>query len=80
MVCLWIWGKFRDPDPPTLDKGILKAGGNFEIIDKRDVLGIISIHFADLLISGVSDFTDYISWVMKDKFEAGRYGGTNQLI
>ena len=51
--------KFRDPNPPNLDKGILKINENFEAIDKRKVLGIISIHVDDLLISGSIDFNDY---------------------
>ena len=57
-------GGFRDPNPSNLDKGISKVSANFETRDKREVLGIISIHVDDLLISGSSDFTDYISWEM----------------
>ena len=53
-------GEFRDPNRTNLDKGILRANGNFETGEKRKVLGIISIHVDDLLTSGSSEFIDYI--------------------
>ena len=56
--------KFRDPNNTHLEKGILKAHGNFETGWKRNVSRIISIHVGGLFISGGSDFVEYISWKM----------------
>ena len=68
------------PNPSNLDKCILKANVNFETIDKRGVLRLISIHVDDLLISGSSDFTDYISWGVNENPSCVAMGGIDQLI
>ena len=60
-----IGGGVRDPDHADLDNGISKVIENFETGDKRNVLGIIAIHVADLLISGSSEFAEYISREMR---------------
>ena len=44
--------KFRDPNSPNIDKGILKVSGNFETIAQRNALCIIAIRVDDLLIPG----------------------------
>ena len=54
--------KSRAPDQTNQDKGILKVNENLETGDERKVLGIISIRVDDLLISGSSEFSEYISW------------------
>ena len=73
-------GKYRDSNPPNLDKCILKENDNFDPIDKRKGLRILSIHVADLLISGSSDFIDYIACGMKENLSWVDMGGINQLI
>ena len=56
-------GRFRDPDQTNMDKGILNVSENFETDEKRTAFGaIIDIQVDDLLISGSSELTDYISW------------------
>ena len=70
--------KFREANPPNLDKCISKANENIETRDKRKVLGTISIHVGDLLISGGRDFIDYISWGMGETFDVGRYRGKKE--
>ena len=57
--------KFREANPPNLDKCISKANENIETRDKRKVLGTISIHVGDLLISMGCGFNDYIHRKMK---------------
>ena len=66
---------FRGTNTTNLDRGILKVSENFETGDKREVLGSLFIHVGDLLISGGSEFAEYISWEPKAKFEADSYGG-----
>ena len=70
-VRLWIWG-VRDPNSPILDKGILKANGNFETREQRNALRIISIRVDDLLISGIDVYRVYFKR-MKGKFEVDGY-------
>ena len=66
-VRLWIWwGISCPPIRQIWPSAFLKGNGDVETIDKRIVLGIIAIQVDDLLISGGSDFTDYISWEIKE--------------
>ena len=55
--------KFRDPNLPHPDIGILKVNDNFETDDKREVLGIIAIRVSDLMISGSDLSIVYISTI-----------------
>ena len=52
--------------------------GTLRLAIKGKFLGSIAIHVGDLLISGSSGFTDYMSWGMEEIFDAGIYGGNRQ--
>ena len=78
-------GEFRDPNSANLDKGILKANGNFETIDKSKVMGAIAIRVEDLLISGNDVVIEYISkrmkenpmWIDMEKIKSDLFGNGN---
>ena len=64
-------GGYLYPDQENPDNGgALKVNGNSETGDGRTVLGIVSIQVADLLISGISGFIEYIYWGMKLPFRS----------
>ena len=58
-------GTFRDPNQTNMGNGILKVNANFVTGGERTVLRIISIHVDDLLISGSSEFPEYVSLMAK---------------
>ena len=65
---------FRDQNTPNLDKGILKVNEGFWTSEQRDVIGTISIHVGDLLISGSGMFIEQITKKKEGKFELDSYG------
>ena len=71
---------FRDPNPPDLDKGILKENEYFETIEQRDIMGVVSIHVDDLLIAGRGICINYISKTLKAKSRRIAMGKTNRPI
>ena len=66
---------FSDRNNTNLDKGIWKAGEDFDTSEQRNVIGIIAIHLGDLLIAGSDMSIWYISQKMKETFGADRYWG-----
>ena len=67
-------GEISDPNQTNVDNGILNVSENFETGENGKVLGIVDIHVDDLLISGSSEFTEYISWKIKVKSDVGICG------
>ena len=57
---------FRDTNTPNIDKAILRGDEDFETCEQSNVIGLISIHVGDLLISGSEMFTEYITRRMKE--------------
>ena len=66
------WERFRDPYQENLDKGILKVNENPETDEERTVFWN---NINDLLISGSSEFTEYISRVRNKNSALADMGG-----
>ena len=60
---------FRNKDSLSLSNNEFRANEDFETEEKRKVLGIITIHEKEILITGKEMFIEYISQRLKRGFE-----------
>ena len=63
-----------------MDNGVLQVNETPKTSDGRTVLGIIDIRVGDLLISGSSEFSEYISCGASGKSRRIAMVGINRLI